>query len=408
MEQLTELKIKALKPQDKEYSLREKNGFVLRVRPDGSKTFNHIYEFQKKRYRVVLGSYPAISLSEARKRHSANVMLLRDGINPKPEKEELKESAIQTTPEIFTVKSLISLYIDHSRKNKTEKTALEDKRILEKHILPAFGPLPASELRRRDAIKLIDKLSETAPGTARATMKISRAMFTWAIDLEYVETNPFSGISRTVSAVRATERDRVLSDDEIKYVWSVLSDPEADPRSEFTRRALMLILITGQRPGECSGLLFKEVQFGEGKFLCNSCYRCGWWTIPPDRSKNDIANDVFLHPLAMQIIGKPFNPKYTGSVFVGVNDDMRSLDRAALSHYVRKNKAFNGMNFTPHDLRRTAATGLSKLGCMDEVVDAILNHEKKGVIRIYNRNKYLDEKREWLSKWSEYLIDLVK
>lgn len=63
--------------------------------------------------------------------------------------------------------------------------------------------------------------------------------------------------------------------------------------------------------------------------------------------------------------------------------------------------------WTPHDLRRTAATKLSELGCPDEIIDAILNHAKQGVIGVYNRNKYDTEKKEWLSKWSLHLKRLV-
>lgn len=406
MEKLTELKIKNIKPTEREYYIREGNGFVLRIQKPCSRTFCFVYDFAGKRCRMVLGSYPSTSLAEAREKHMQALLVLKKGVDPKTLNAPV--DSIDTTPEVFKIKDLISSYIDHSRKNKAEKTAHEEKRILEKHILPAFGSLPVADLRRRDAIQLIDDLSETVPGTARAIMKISRAMYTWAIDREHVEINPFAGISRTVPAVRKTERNRVLSDDEIRQVWAILSDPKAFAQSEFTRRALMLILVTGQRPGECSGLLYSEIQQGEGKPLCKSCGVCGWWTIPEERSKNGLANDVYLSPLAKKITGKPFDPKYAGAVFMGVNENMAPVDRAALSHYVRKHKQLKTLDFTPHDLRRTAATGLSKLGCMDEVIDAILNHQKAGVIKIYNRNRYLDAKREWLMKWSDHLLDLTQ
>lgn len=386
MEQLTELKIKALKPKEKEYSLREKNGFVLRVRPDGSKTFNHIYEHQQKRYRVVLGSYPAISLSEARKRHSANIMLLQDGINPKSKTAPVAE------PETLTVKKLIAVYLEqYCANNKTERTTKENKRILEKYIQPIIGSRPALDIRRRDAVKLIDDLAIRTPGAARGVMKNARAMFTWAMDRELVDINPFAGVSRSVQSVRPIHRERTLSDTEIQTMWTAFTDPRNNPKSEVTRRALMLILTTGVRPGEATGMLHSEVQ-GD------------WWIIPPEKSKNGKEHAVFLSSLAKEIIGEPFKKESTDSVFPGPK--MVSIGVVSLSHYVRKNEVVNG--WTPHDLRRTCATGLSRLGCPDEIIDAILNHTKTGVIRVYNRNKYLDEKRKWLQKWNDYLLDLTQ
>lgn len=402
MELLTELKIKALRATDKEQNFREKNGFILRVRPEGSKTFYHTYDYQNKRCRLRIGNWPTTSLSEARNRHRENLTLLQQGIDPRSAKITLPESA----PGVYTVTDLARDYIQHCQKNKSAAWATEEKRLANKYITPALGNRPAADIRRRDAVALIESLAATAPGTARGLLKSARAMWTWAIDREKAESNPFSGVSRAVQEVRPKERERVLLDQEIRNVWKYLTINN-NSQSEITRRALLTILVTGQRPGEVSGMLITEIQHGEGKPLCKTCRRCAWWTIPADRAKNGTEHSVFLPELAKQIIGHLPTDYTTGPVFSGKTDTNTAISRAALSQYIKKNKQLAGMNFTPHDLRRTCATGLSRLGCPDEIIDAVLNHQKTGIIRVYNRNRYENEKREWLSRWSEYLQSII-
>lgn len=395
---LTDKQLKAWvkSPPEKKTYIREAQGFTVRRMPGGSVTFLHVYTITGKRKELILGHYPQTSLIDARKRHRESMSSLDAGIDPQgppPEKNE-----------VLTVRKLIAIYLEqYCANNKTERTTKENKRILEKYILPIIGSRPALDIRRRDAVKLIDDLATKTPGTARGVMKNARAMFTWAMDRELVDINPFAGISRSVQSVRPVHRERTLTDAEIQTMWASFTNPKNKSQSESTRRALMLILTTGVRPGEAANLLSTEIQQGEGKPFCKTCRRCGWWTIPPEKSKNEKEHTVFLTSLAKEIIGEPLNTKFADPVFPGPK--MVSIGVVALSHYVRKNKVISG--WRPHDLRRTCATGLSRLGCPDEIIDAILNHTKAGVIRVYNRNKYLDEKQEWLQKWSDFLQQLV-
>lgn len=382
---LTDKQLKAWvkTPPEKKIYVREAQGFTVRRMPGGSVTFLHVYTISGKRKELVLGHYPQTSLIDARKRHRESMSNLDAGIDPQgppPKKNE-----------VLTVTKLIAVYLEeYCINNKSERTTKENKRILEKYIQPIIGSRPALDIRRRDAVKLIDDLAIKTPGAARGVMKNARAMFTWALDRELVDINPFAGVSRSVQSVRPIHRERILSDIEIQTMWTAFIDPRNSPQSESTRRALMLILTTGVRPGEAARMLYSEIQ-GD------------WWIIPPEKSKNGKEHTVFLTTLAKEIIGEPSKKELTDSVFPGPK--MVSIGVVALSHYVRKVEILG--DWTPHDLRRTCATGLSKLGCPDENIDAILNHTKTGVIKIYNRNKYLDEKREWLQKWSDYLQELV-
>jgi integrase len=130
------------------------------------------------------------------------------------------------------------------------------------------------------------------------------------------------------------------------------------------------------------------------------------WTIPSERSKNGRENRVYLTDLALSLL-----PETEGYVFPASRGAHGPLYVNTLSHHLShhvKPEYLGLPRWTPHDLRRTAATGLASLGCSDEIIDEVQNHKKRGIIRTYNRYRYDKEKQEWLVKWSEYLETLVK
>jgi integrase len=397
--------LQSIKPPEKEYCIREGHGFTLRVLSSGLKVFQYVYTFNKRRRRLNLGHYPVISLAEAREKYHVAFSQLANGIDP-------QAPPPATTRAPLTVADLTGNYKKYLKQHVATSTYDETERTLDKYVLPSWSCLNIKDIRRPDAILLIEPLAATAPGQARGVMKIARAMFNYALEREMVELNPFSRLSKAIPSIKATSTDRTLSNKEIKYIWSVLTSETALGTSE-TRRALLLLLVTAQRPDEVAGLPGNEI---DGK----------WWTIkaPRIKTRNRRKEDhrVYLTPLARRIIGQ--DPGYSQHVFFGSSPAL-PLQRHALSHFVsegtsggrpdgkghlsaEREKYFGLPRWTPNDLRRTVATKLSELGCSDEIIDAILNHAKKGVIGVYNRNKYDKEKREWMLRWSRYLKKIVK
>ncbi len=397
--------LQSIKSPEKEYCIREGHGFTLRVLPSGLKVFQYVFTFEGKRHRYNLGHYPVVTLSEAREKYHETFLLVSKGINPMAPVVAVEVEAPRTVPQ------LIKQYKLFAEQNFAFSTSRETARTLDKYVLSAWKNRNIQDIRRRDAIALIEHLAATSPGQARGVMKIARAMFNYALDREMVELNPFTRLPSAVPSVKSVSSSRVLSDAEIKIVWKILHAKDA-PGTPETRKALLLVLVTGQRPGEVAGLTWDEIEET-------------WWTIPAERIKtrNRRKEDhrVFFSTLALSLIGT--NPGYSAYVFIG-SSPTSPVRRHALSHIVceetkggrptgegMKSEArleyFGLPRWTPHDLRRTAATKLSELGCPDEIIDAILNHSKEGVIGIYNRNKYDKEKQEWLTRWADYLEKLV-
>lgn len=423
-QKFTDLFIRNLKSKVKEFTVREKGGFGIRVMPSGRKVFFFLYRVDGQRRFLNFGEYPDLDLKDARKKFeaaAAQVKLLKDGLPGGADPVQVKNDKSVEREEhrkAHTVAELITDYIEkHAMVNK--KGWQEDKRILEKDALPTWGKRKATDIKKRDVVLLLESIvGRGAPGSANNNFKIIRKMFRFAVQRDILEHSPCDGV---VMPAPLNRGDRVLSETEIETLWNSLDSCHV---SDEIRRAIRLILLTGQRPGEVIGLHTDEI---DGK----------WWTIPVERSKNKKAHRVYLTATVLDLIGplkvldeetKEMKPK--GFIFPCPNTKKnQGIAVNAIAHAVRRNMdspvLVNGMaaydkngkpitenklgvaDFTPHDLRRTAATFLSQIGFMDEVIDAVLNHVKQGIIKTYNLNKYDKEKQVALEAWERKLISII-
>lgn len=376
----TDMMIRNLKPQEKKFYLREGNGFAICVYPSGVKSWNFIYSINGGRRYIVLGNYPGVSLAEAKSRYHKMWEIWKSGKDPgaKPVREVVP-----------TVESLVEEYLTkHARpKKRSWKT---DERLLRKEVLPLWGKLKVNEVRRRDVILLLEGVVERgAPATSNTILMVTRKMFNFAVERDILQTrdNPFLGVRPLYPLAR---RDRTLSVTEIKTFWDKLESLSIEDK---TRRVLKLILVTGQRPGEISGMHAREID-GD------------WWTIPSERSKNKKAHRVFLTPLAKSLIGES-----SGYIFPGRNDSSKPIGRISATNAVKAHcdqGTFGIPPFTPHDLRRTVATHMPRIGILREHREAILNHTMPTVEGTYDLYSYDKEKQRALERWSRELERIVK
>jgi integrase len=382
-------------------------GLVLRASAGGQKTWYSVYGPPSKRQWLKLGTYPEIPLGTdkgARQRAKNTRADVGDGKDPVADKKALEASQ--------TVADMVEAYI--KRHASTKRSGDEIARRLRKNVKDEIGDVKLANLHRRDLTKCIDAIKDRGAGTeANRVFEDMRGMIRWARGRGDLDQNLMEGMRKPTETV---ERDRVLSADEIRTMWEAL--PDADMR-ESTRRILRICLITGQRVGEVAGMTRDELDLDERRM----------WTIPPARSKNKREHVVPLSDMAVQIIREQLaaadalaerkSRMASNFVFPGPGGRAAvtgaSIPKAVKREEVTKRGVATIMGiapWTPHDLRRSAATGMEEIGISPFVVGHVLNHisATKSTItsRVYARYDYAKEKREALDLWADRLAGIIE
>jgi integrase len=221
------------------------------------------------------------------------------------------------------------------------------------------------------------------------------AFFGWALRNRCIDTNPCKAVDKPRASA---PRERVLSDQEITAVWHGC-EKLAPPYAAMVK----LLVLTGGRLREVAGLRWSELR-QQGAELDSDL---SVWTLPKERAKNRKEHRVALPKLAQGIIADV--PRIAGSDFVLSFTGARPVDgHASVKHALDAASGVTGWTF--HDLRRTVATGLQRLGVRLEVTEAVLNHvsgSRGGIVGVYQRHQYGDEKRAALASWADHVAALV-
>lgn len=381
-------------------------GLVLRVSAAGAKSWYVVYGPPAKRSWLKLGDYPEIPLGTdrgARQRARGVRAKVGDGADPIAEKKALAASQ--------TVADMIENYL--ARHASTRRSGDEIARRLRKNVSDVIGTVKLSELHRRDLTRCIDTVKDRgAKVEANRVYEDVRAMVRWAHgrgDLDHNLVDVMKPPAET------TVRERFLDAGEIRTMWTAL--PAADMR-ESTRRILRLCLITGQRVGEVSGMTRDEIDLDQRL-----------WTIPPARTKNkrehvlplsDMAIDVIREQLAdAEALAARKGRAVPRFVFPGPGGRAAitagSIPQAVKREEITKRGSATIMGvepWTPHDLRRSAATGMEEIGISPFIIGHVLNHvsaTKASITsRVYARYDYAREKREALDLWADRLAGVVE
>jgi len=389
---LTDRALKLLKPRRERFEVWDSStpGFGVRVSPAGRKTFVYLYRFEGLARRMTLGAYPRMSLATARtKQAKARELLEENGLDPGAELVKGKR-ARRDAP---SVNDLADEYIEIWAKPR-KRSWKEDERLLKSNVLPLIGRKKAADVNRRDIIEILDTMMERgAPISANRTLAVTRKMFRFGITRDLVPHNPCEVVPAPAEENR---RDRVLTIVEIKQFWSTLEDKDL-AMTDAMRICLQLILVTAQRRREVVTVKWSHIDLDSR-----------WWAIPKEIAKNNLPHRVPLSALACKLL-REAKKGTRDSVYVFPNpSDSGSVRDDAVTKAVRRSaKAFGIDHFTPHDLRRTAATQMASMGTPSSTVGKVLNHSEGGVTAIYNRYSYDAEKRKALNAWGRKLESII-
>lgn len=256
-------------------------------------------------------------------------------------------------------------------------------------------------MTRRDIRMLVDRKAETAPIMAnRILARVSR-LFSFAVERDWIEANP---ALRIVKPGHEKSRDRVLSRDELRELWSALHQTEAKdengkklPRlSQTLNDAFIVMLHTAQRCGEVCKMQWRDVDPASG-----------WWTIPGDVSKNHDPHRVPLTAPVLEVLQRRRFSADDRYVFSNHRHTCVSARAKKAAAALSKGLSFE---FRAHDLRRTAASFMGEAGVDRFHIAHVLNHRSvthSTVTAIYDRYRYDKEKSGALEKWAEVLNRIV-
>ena len=289
---------------------------------------------------------------------------------------------------------LADLYIDrYAKVHKRPKSIYEDERILRVDLLPAWGDRRLGEIQRADVIELLDEIAHGrgSPVMANRVRSLASKIFNFGIGRDLLPYNPCLGVP---PPGKEKGRERVLSDEEITALWKALDNwPNQAKNVQPTLAVNKVILLTAQRPGEVKAMRWSDLSED-------------LWTISADRTKNGREHRVPVSAQALQVI----------EALREITGDSEWVFRSRLGgplYWLQRVNAqlqkATGFHFTSHDLRRTAATNMSKLGVDDTLIARILNHTwaDRNVTSVYNRWSKLPEMRRALEMWGSRLERII-
>lgn len=359
-------------------------GFGIRIRETGARTWIVQYKLGAKHRRITIGTPAMLDAAKARKTAGDLLAKVRLGHDPAGEKDAARASAVDT------LGTAVELFLKRQEArvrqgNLRERSLVETRRYLTTHWRPLHGLTLAKVVRANVAARLAQIATdngETAAARARAALS---AFFTWATREGLAEANP---VVATNTAIEYKERDRVLTDAELRAVWNALPD------NQFGA-IVKLLALTGQRRDEIAALRWAEIDL-ERRLIA----------LPGERTKNGLPHDVPLSAAAIAILQAQPVRADRALVFGEGQGGYQgwSKSKAALDTVAKI------APWRLHDLRRTAATNMGELGALPHVIEAALNHKsghKRGVAGTYNKAIYATEKREALDKLAKHVLEAV-
>jgi integrase len=418
---LSDPQVRQLRPGSTPIEVRDGHarGLILQILPSGRKLWTVRYRYRGSQRRFTLGEYPTMSLAKARNAAEDARAEIRNGGDPAGERQAAREAPTDTIAGLG--KEYVAKHVRVKMRGQRE-----EERILDVEVLPRWKERSVREISRRDVRALVAPIVDRgSPIMANRVLAVVRRLLNYGVRNDWLDANPASLID---APGREVSRERVLTDDEIRRVWRLLSHQPTTAERAAPRRkrakgseedpicpiapqmaaAIKIRLLTAQRGGEVTKMRWRDLDLERG-----------WWTIPGEFAKNGRVHRVPLVAEAIDIIKeqqkrekkssdrarKTSNETDEDFVFVGSGASIRDRAKKAPARIAGLLK----IDFRGHDLRRTAATKMAEAGVPRQHISAVLNHVEAGaaVTRVYDRYSYDAEKRKALETWARLLKVIV-
>ncbi|MDX1490331.1 MAG: integrase domain-containing protein [Pseudohongiellaceae bacterium] len=386
---LTNTEIRLAKPREKEFSLADGKGLYLRVKPTGSKLwiFNYTHPYTKKRANLGLGTYPELSLADARQKALSFKSTLAKGADPKEARDEQRRKLSEAHQNTFEQISRKWLALKKETVSKTYHDKIENR--LELYAFPTLGKIPIHKLTAVSTIETIKPLA--ARGKLETVKRLCRwinEIMVYSVNTGLLHSNPLSGIGKAFSAPKVVNLP-TLEPERLPDLMIAINQS----RTKIVTRCLIeWQLHTMVRPSEAAGARWEEIDF-----------KNALWTIPAERMKKKRSHIVPLSNQALAILEvlKPISA-HREWLFPSDHNPRKSANSQSANRAIKK-MGFQGQ-LVSHGLRALASTTLNEQGFEPDVIEAALAHVDKNSVRAaYNRAKYLEKRRDMMNWWSDHI-----
>jgi integrase len=391
---LTHTRCLNAKPQPKEFNLSDplSTGLALRVKPTGGKhwLFNYTRPFTKKRTNISIGQFPAVSLQDARLAAADYRTQLSNGIDPKLERDSLKQQNLEQQQQTFKVVSAQWLAL---KQHEVSPAYLGKIRIgMDKHLLPSLGHVPLSGITAPMVIHAMQPLADkSALVTIGKVCRWLNEMMSYAVNCGVIHHNPCAGVKAAFRKPKRKPMPTITPEELPGLLQSIL--PKTNIR-QATKNLFMFQLHTMVRPAEAAGARWEEIDL-----------EAGTWTIPKERMKK---NREHIVPLSKQVLEILADMHPVSGQMEHIFPNLRTPSLPANSQSVNmmlKRHGYHG-RLVSHGLRALASTTLNEKEFNHDVIEAALAHTDQNQIRqAYNRAQYIQQREKLMTWWSQHIDD---
>lgn len=400
---LTDTAVRQAKPRDKDYSLSDTAGLSLFVAAKGSKAWHFRFSWHGKQPRISLGTYPEITLKEARERRDQARSLVAKGIDPRAERRDEKRAATTGAVKTFEVVANEWHAFKSPRMIAAKKGGVTQSRLyLEKDLIPSLGKVPVADVKRSDVLSAMRRIeARGALNVARKCRSWLNEIFRFAIASGYMDTNPASDLDIVAVKEPPEKHNPMLRQSELKDFLIALRQFNG---AAYTKSAIRILLLTGVRTGELRNATWSQFDLDDAL-----------WTIPAEgvkqlqkviRAKGGDKVPPYLVPLSRQAVEEVRNVReLTGKyklLIPGRSDPSKPISDGTVNMALKR-MGYEG-RLTGHGIRATISTALNEMDYNEDWIEAQLSHASSGKVRkTYNHAEYVEQRRKMMQEWADYL-----
>lgn len=389
---LTDAKVKNLKPKDKSYKIADGGGLYLFISKAGTKSFRYDTALNGKRFTVTIGTYPSITLADARKKHEDDRVLIKKGVDPRAASSKTKSFSYYAVEQMKTLQLASGTY---------------EKRLgrMQMYLFPKLDKTDVLTVTTLDLLKLIKPIAEAGKDdTAKRLSYYCKQTFDYLLTLQLITSNPAEGLQRLLPKVTKPQNFAHLTDvEDIKLFLKAMEQQKGDFAVKMALRFQTLVFL---RPFNVRFLKWSYIDF-TNKLI----------TFPAEDMKMNRNHKVPLSAQALQILRQmqPLTGKYE-YVFltsISINASKKPMTENTLNVAITRlvnpdtNENFGRGFLTSHGIRHTASTQLNELGFNTDAIELQLAHAPRDRVRaVYNKAELMPERIKMMQAWADYLDEL--